>query len=76
MFSAIKVGFVKTSRVTARCFSKDAARKSIKVGAVLVLDGAPHKVVKYIHGKRGKGGGFVKSGIYTSQFLFCVNFLC
>jgi hypothetical protein len=68
MFSAVRTSFVKTTFATSRCFSKEAARKSVKAGAVLVLDGAPHKVIKFVHGKRGKGGGFVKSGFKLWQY--------
>ena len=46
---------------TIRHFSKERAGKSVKPGAAIVLDGAPHRVIKIIQGKRGKGGGFVRA---------------
>jgi hypothetical protein len=46
--------------VIARAFSKERAGKSIKPGVALVIDENPHKVMRINHGKRGKGGGFVR----------------
>jgi elongation factor P len=37
------------------------ANKAIKPGETLIIDGELNKVVKYIQGKRGKGGGFVRA---------------
>ena len=44
-----------------RNFSKERAGKSVRPGCAIILDGQPHKCVKMIQGKRGKGGGFVKA---------------
>lgn len=43
-----------------RFMSKERAGKAVKPGAALVVDGAPHKVLKITQGKRGKGGGYVR----------------
>jgi translation elongation factor P/translation initiation factor 5A len=40
--------------------SKDRAGKAVKPGEFIVIDGAPHKVLKITQGKRGKGGGYVR----------------
>jgi translation elongation factor P/translation initiation factor 5A len=37
------------------------ARELLKPGSVIKLNEGPHKVIKITHGKRGKGGGFVKA---------------
>lgn len=46
--------------LSARFMSKERAGKAVKPGAALVLDGAPHKVLRITQGKRGKGGGYVR----------------
>jgi hypothetical protein len=46
--------------LSARFMSKERAGKAVKPGAALVIDGAPHKVLKITQGKRGKGGGYVR----------------
>ena len=47
-------------QLTRRLFSSDRAKQAVKPGAVLVVDGQPHKVKKITQGKRGKGGGYVR----------------
>eukprot|EP01039_Chlorochromonas_danica_P014621 gene14621-17096_t len=47
--------------LSARFMSKERAGKAVKPGAALVIDGAPHKVLKITQGKRGKGGGYVRA---------------
>jgi translation elongation factor P/translation initiation factor 5A len=44
-----------------RFMGKERANKAIKPGETLIIDGELNKVVKYIQGKRGKGGGFVRA---------------
>lgn len=44
-----------------RQFCTVRARDILKPGSVIKVNDLPHKVVKITHGKRGKGGGFVKA---------------
>lgn len=59
MFSAIRL--TGKQLTSARWFSVDRAIKVVKLNALILLDGAPHRVMKITQGKRGKGGGFVKA---------------
>lgn len=45
----------------SRLFSKERAGKSIRPGCAIILDNQPHRCTKFVQGKRGKGGGFVKA---------------
>jgi elongation factor P len=47
--------------VGSRTFCTVRAREILKPGSVIKINDGPHKVVKITHGKRGKGGGFVKA---------------
>lgn len=51
----------------ARYFSIDRAIKVVKLGNLIKLPEGPHRVLKIVQGKRGKGGGFVKA---TLQHIF------
>lgn len=58
-----------------RGFATERAGKGVRTSAVILLEDVPHKVSKIVHGKRGKGGGFVRAtlkNLMTSQ----VNFIC
>ena len=56
-------GKCTTSAVSScvRLFSKERAGKSIRPGCAIILDNQPHRCIKFVQGKRGKGGGFVKA---------------
>jgi elongation factor P len=47
--------------VPKRFMSKERAGKAVKPGAAIIVDGAPHKVLRIMQGKRGKGGGYVRA---------------
>lgn len=38
-----------------RLFSKERASKAVKPGTSIIIDDVPHRVIKMIQGKRGKG---------------------
>lgn len=50
-----------------RYFSIDRAIKVVKLGNLIKIAEGPHRVLKIVQGKRGKGGGFVKA---TLQHVF------
>lgn len=55
--------FLRNSLFSAsvRSFSKERAGKSIRPGCAIILDNQPHRCTKFVQGKRGKGGGFVRA---------------
>ena len=53
-----------------RYFSKERAGKAIKPGIAIVLDGVPHRVMKIIQGKRGKGVEIFLFLYYSFRYAF------
>lgn len=48
------------NRIGIRGFATERAKSLVKPGNILIVDGKPHRVKDIQHGKRGKGGAFVR----------------